>query len=222
MTERAMQLSILPDLERPVGPVPPSVLTGTNADLIAAVAGIYLTGSVLDITFGSGGWWRRYRPEPFAAHDLELDQIDFRRLPDAAASWDTVCFDPPYVPQGGGRANGYVRPDEATYRARFGLTEPRSRLEMDTLIAGGIAEACRVARSWVLVKCADYTSGQQFHLGHLAVIDAGRAAGYRVHDLIIHHSGHPVGNGYRTRTIIRTARHHSYLVVLTPIGGTRT
>jgi len=55
--ERDLQLSLLPDLrpDKPVGPVPQSVQhVSTNAELIAAVAPIYLTGSVLDVTYGRG------------------------------------------------------------------------------------------------------------------------------------------------------------------------
>jgi hypothetical protein len=45
---RPIQGSLLPDVQpdKPIGPILPSVVTGTNSDLIAAVAPLYL---------GSGG-----------------------------------------------------------------------------------------------------------------------------------------------------------------------
>jgi hypothetical protein len=61
---RAVAHSLFPDLQpdKPVGPILPSVFTGTNADLIAAVAPFYLRGHVLDCTYGKGKWWNRFRP----------------------------------------------------------------------------------------------------------------------------------------------------------------
>jgi hypothetical protein len=55
VTARPVQLSIVEGMERPVGPIPASVQTGTNSDLIAAIAPLYLTGSVLNVTYGEGG-----------------------------------------------------------------------------------------------------------------------------------------------------------------------
>ena len=99
---RDMQLSLVEGMERPVGPLPLSVQTGTNADLIAKVAPLYLTGSVLDVTYGEGKWWDRFTPDPFTFHDLhKVDGVDFTALPEADRSVDTVCFDPPYTISGG-------------------------------------------------------------------------------------------------------------------------
>jgi hypothetical protein len=98
---RPVQLSMVEGADRSVGPLPLSVMFGTNADLIAEVAPLYLTGSVLDTTYGRGMWWRRFTPEPFAWHDEAIDGVDFRALPHADRSWDSVCFDPPYVPRHG-------------------------------------------------------------------------------------------------------------------------
>ena len=51
---RHVQLSAFPDLQpgKPIGYILPSVFQGTNADLMAAVAPYYLTGSVCDLTYG--------------------------------------------------------------------------------------------------------------------------------------------------------------------------
>jgi hypothetical protein len=195
-----------PELERAVGPLPLSIVAGDNATLIASVAPLYLTGSVLDVTYGRGLWWRRFTPSPFEYHDLALDGVDFRELPHGERSWDAVCFDPPYIPHA-----SHVAGDE-DFRERYGLGEPRNRAELDDLIAAGVAECARVAARWVLVKCCDYTNGRQFHLGHVAVIRAGESAGLRVHDLLVHSSGSGIGGG-RIRNVLRSRVAHSYLVV---------
>jgi len=208
--KRAVQTSLLPELERPIGPIPGSVQAGTNADLIATIAPLYLTGSVLDVTYGRGMWWRRFTPEPFVFHDIAtVDGVDFRDLPHANNTWDTVCFDPPYLPQGGASSDASKSND---FRARFGL-QPWSKAELDGMICDGLAECARVARRWVLVKCCDYVNGGAFHLGHLVVLRRAEQLGVRVHDLIIHHAGSGPG-GHQITEIKRARRHHSYLVVL--------
>src|SRR4051812_26056261 len=98
---RPVQLGLIEGTDKHVGPLCTSVITGSNADLIAAIAPLYLTGSVLDVTYGKGMWWRRFQPDPFGHHDIALDGVDFRALPHADGSWSAVCFDPPYVPRQG-------------------------------------------------------------------------------------------------------------------------
>ena len=135
MTGRPVAQSLFPDHrpDRPVGPLLASVQGGTNADLIAAIAPLYLTGSVLDVTYGEGKWWTRYQPAEFTAHDLyKLDGVDFRHLPEPDDSVDVVCFDPPYIPAGGGSTTR----DTRGFRGRFGLLDVyRSQAELDALIA---------------------------------------------------------------------------------------
>lgn len=210
---RPVQTALVDEHEKPVGPLPESVYLGDNAGLIAMLAPIYLGGSVLDVTYGRGAWWRRFSPATFGKHDLALDDVDFRSLPHADASWDAVCFDPPYLPS---RATHTSTKRAVEHREAFGLMECRTRAELDALIADGLAECARVARSWVLAKCCDYAENPTtaLLLGHVSTIAAGEAAGLRVHDLIVHaygNGGGPTNN--RLRHIRRTRRAHSYLIV---------
>lgn len=210
MSLRPVQTAIEEAYEHPVGPIPESLMLGDNAALLAAVAPLYLTGSVLDVTYGRGAWWRRFTPDPFGSHDLALDGVDFRHLPHEAGSWDSVCFDPPYVPRQG--IAPPTRLEDHNYRERYGLSVSRGRIELEALISDGLAECARVSRQWVLVKCCDYVNGRQFHLGHVFVIRAGEELGLRVHDLIVHGAGTGPGGG-QIRSVKRTRRAHSFLVV---------
>lgn len=196
--------------ERPVGPLPQSFFVGDNAALIASVAPLYLTGTVLDVTYGQGVWWRRFQPKAFHGSDL-ADGIDFRDLPHADDSWDTVCFDPPYIPSRRPETmSAKVRGD---HRGAYGLNTTRTRAAVEQLIADGLAECARVARMWVLAKACDYSENERtFVLGHVSAIAAGQAAGLRVHDLIVHAGGTGPGNFGHAR-IHRTRRAHSYLIV---------
>lgn len=208
---RAVQLSAFPDIQpdKPIGRILPSVFVGSNADLMAAVAPFYLTGSVLDVTYGEGAWWQRFTPDPFTAHDLyKLDGVDFTNLPEPAGTYDAVTFDPPYIPQGGDKsANG------ADFRGRFGLQQ-RGETELWELVGAGFAECARVLKpgGYLLVKCMDFVQGGGFVLGHRKVLDMGDTAGLRCHDLIVHHTGSGPG-GSNIFDPARARRHHSYLLV---------
>lgn len=207
---RPSQTSMVEGFERPVGPIPESVARGDNASLIASIAPLYLTGSVLDVTYGRGMWWRRFQPATFLGHDLATDGVDFRALPHEDASWDAVCFDPPYVPRQGPKPATKI--EDTAYRARYGLDTPRGPRELERLINDGMAECARVARAFVLAKCCDYVNSRRLQLGHLAMIRAGEASGLRVHDLIVHAAGTGPG-GSQITTVKRARRAHSYLIV---------
>lgn len=207
---RAMQTGLFGGDDYPVGPLPQSLILGDNATLIASVAPIYLAGSVLDVTYGRGAWWKRFTPEPFAYHDLALDGVDFRDLPYDDCSWDAVCFDPPYVPRQGTKPA--VRLDDKRYRDRYGIGENRGHRETVALIFDGLAECARVARRHVLAKCCDYVTSRRLYLGHTAIVAEGERLGLKIRDLVIHGAG--AGPGDRQIVEVRRSRRaHSYLVV---------
>lgn len=215
---RPVQASLLPDHapDRPVGKILPSVITGTNADLIAQVAPYYLTGSVLDVTYGDGKWWDRFRPEQFTAHDLyKLDGVDFRALPEADSSVDTVCYDPPYTISGGPSSDKM----NSDIQNRFGIGIQNvghlTTRSFEELIRGGLTECCRVARRWVLVKCMEFAQGGPgLHDTPTLVTNHARSRGWLKHDQIVHHTGSGPG-GHNIFEAKRARRHHSYLLVFT-------
>jgi hypothetical protein len=209
---RAVQSSLFPDIQpdKPIGRILPSVFVGTNADLMAAVAPFYLTGSVCDVTYGEGSWWQRFQPDPFVAHDkFKLDGIDFTDLPEADATYETVCFDSLYVPQGGTASKGID-----TFRNRFGLLDESTPWwETKALLQGGLTECARVSKRWVLAKCGDFVSGGRFYLGHKWMMQAADECGLGdPWDVIVHHTGSGLG-GHNIFDPVRARRHHSYLLV---------
>lgn len=213
---RDVQLSMIEGMERNVGRIPGSVFTGTNADLMAAVAPLYLNGTVLDVTYGNGvtagGWWRTHRPGDLTYHDLDLDGVDFRDLPHPDGSFDTVCFDPPYVPVGGGA----TQLERAKFRTRFGLESSNIRSEdsLRTLINDGLSECARVTRCFLLVKCMEFVSSHRFHDMPTMVSNWAGDLGLVKHDVIVHFSGGGVA-GHNITRIKRARRTHSYLLVFT-------
>jgi hypothetical protein len=211
-TTRIVEQSLFPDIQpdKPVGKILPSVFAGSNAELMAAVAPYYLTGTVCDLTYGEGAWWEKFRPEVFTAHDkYKGDGVDFTNLPEADNTYDTVCFDPPYVASGG---------DSATlgdFQHAYGIGASRidgGNKSLGSLVLAGLSEAVRVSRSVILVKCMEYAQGGDFKDIPHDVTVAALSLGCYKHDQIVHHTGSGPG-GHNIFVPKRARRHHSYLLV---------
>lgn len=213
---RDVQQSMFPDIvpDRPQGYIVPSVFRGTNADLMAAIAPYYLDGSVLDVTYGEGKWWDRFRPDPFVFHDLhKVDGVDFRALPHDDNSFDAVCFDPPYVIAGGRSTEALG--DRFHDRYMIGVERLADAADLSELVSAGLAECCRVASRWVLVKCMEFAQGggtYDFHDVPHDVKNWAQSNRWCTHDVIVHETGSGPG-GTNIFTPKRARRHHSYLLV---------
>lgn len=125
----------------------PAIITGTNADLIEAVAKLGYVSSddvVFDATFGRGVWWKSFSPSV-----LIRGAGDFRKLPAADNTYDVVAFDPPY------RLNG--TPDRGEEDSRYGIDIPTRWQDRLVLMTEGLNECIRVTRvgGRVLMKCQD-------------------------------------------------------------------
>jgi hypothetical protein len=186
----------------------------SNGHLIADVAHVYFPpdARVLDVTYGRGNWWTRFRPVELVAHDLKLDGVDFRHLPEPDASFDVVAFDPPYVPAG---SEAVTDKDQGVgdYLERYGIDyAPTTSAELLTLILGGLGECARVVRpgGLVLVKCQPYQSGRAFHHVPARVIAAGERLGLRLLDELVHRRR---PGPTSTEVFQRARRNHSNLLV---------
>ena len=219
---RAVEMSLFPEMapDKPVGPILPSVFTGSNADLMLAVAPFYLTGSVCDLTFGEGAWWQRFHPDPFVAHDkFKGDGVDFTDLPEADGTYDAVCFDPPYTLSGG--ESSAALSDKTGFQQRYGIGIGRlnhsSGRQFELLLSAGLSEAARVSRRFVLVKCMEFAQGGGCDGGFKDVPYLmrkwGEDLGLKSYDVIVHHTGSGPG-GHNIFVPKRARRHHSYLLVL--------
>lgn len=218
-TKRAVAQSLFPDLQpdKPVGKILPSVFTGTNADLMLAVAPYYLTGSVLDVTYGEGKWWDRFRPSPFTFHDLhKVDGVDFRALPEGDGSVDTVCFDPPYTLSGGESSASLDDGFQDRYGIGVGRLRHNSGRSFESMLRDGLREVARVSSRFVLVKCMEFAQGGGADGGFKDVPYLMRRWGedlhLRTYDVIVHHTGSGPG-GHNIFVPKRARRHHSYLIV---------
>lgn len=115
-------------------------------------------GSVLDLTYAHGGFWRDPLPPGLRVTTNNLDPAsgadlhpDFTRtgLPDGV--FDLVIYDPPHVADGG---HGSIM------ARRFGTV--RGTPALRELIVAGALEAWRVSAVGVIVKLADHAHGGEW------------------------------------------------------------
>lgn len=157
----------------------------SNAELIADVAQLgYLHGATLDPTYGRGTWWKVFRPEHLTTHDLRLDCVDFRQLPEADGTFNSIAFDPPYMAPGGRKSS--TIPD---FNDRFGLhTTPARPEQLQEVINDGLKELVRVLapKGFLLVKCQDYINGGAYWNGTFKTQRAAFDLGLRQVDRFEH------------------------------------
>lgn len=183
-----------------------------NAALIVDCARLgHMEGSVVDVTYGRGRFWTRYRPPGLVAFDLDpacgVAVADFRCLPLADHSFDVVVLDPPYKLNGTSTGRGPSAAD-----ARYGVAAGyRSIADRHALILAGLDEALRVARRRVLVKCQDQIASGRLWQQTVMVANRAVELGAVVVD-VLHVAGmraQPSG-----RRQLHARRNYSTLLVL--------
>lgn len=175
-------------LELPPGLRPPLLAAErykNNAEVIAAVFELgWITEKMtfLDVTYGRGKWWDIVRPPQLAWHDIDTlhggDGVSYLALPEDDGSIDVVAYDPPYAPHGGLDTSGI--PDHLDRYGRDVAGMAVAAVQAD--IEGGLAESCRVARMFVLVKCCDYVWSDKLRMGTFWTLQAIEALGMTVVD----------------------------------------
>jgi hypothetical protein len=159
----------------------------TNADIILACAEMgYLLEPVLDMTYGKGRFWKKYRPTTLYTNDnnrlLGAEYAhDFRFLPrNWAGAFKATVFDPPYKLDG---TPGQGGPAEANplYGVGADMREYESVDAVDQLYHDGLAEAFRVTgrQGFIIVKVMDQVSGMRTRWESWSVANLMRELGCR-------------------------------------------
>ncbi len=170
--------------------VPVTTVTfGTNEQLIAEVAGLYLTDGdvVADVTYSTGRFWKKVKTSRYRilASDLMPEcpgviAADFRALPYGDGSVDALVFDPPYIHSPGKgmlatRYNGRQTTDMITYA------------QIIALYRGGMTEAARVLRDGgqLWVKCKDTLASERQRWSHITIYEIAQELGLYPRDLFL-------------------------------------
>lgn len=205
MSEFAQEAFWLPEVVESV------VRCQTNGPLLATAAQLWIKPDdlVVDVTYGLGNFWTCYRPKNLLAHDLILDGVDFRQLPEADASVDVVIFDPPYIPNQGPASTA------PQFTERYGLTTVagRNHWDVEVLVSGGMKECARILRPQgrLFVKCMDYVNSGRLVLGRHFVVTTALGLGLEQVDEFVHARG--LGPQPDIARQVHSRRSHSFLCV---------
>lgn len=190
---------------------------GRNDAMIASVARLYIPdgATVIDVTWGKGGFWHRTDSTRFrligadllAAPGASL-RADFRALPFRDKSADVVTLDPPYVPV----TSAMVRDIHATYRNEQAPDLGTRHEHVMDLYRAGMNEAWRILRPggtcWV--KCQDMINGRQQKWSVVILHDLALQLGYRPDDMFVLVNPQPPGR-HTAEKQYHARRNHSYL-----------
>lgn len=203
-----------------------TVVLGNNAELIRDVSSLYLTPgqNIADVTYSTGRFWKKtdLSPYTFLASDLEAlspscnIQADFRELPYADESIDTVVFDPPYIHSPG---KGFM---SERYNGRR-TTDLASYADIMKLYEDGIQEAERVLTNTgsLWVKCKDTLASEKQHWSHINIYEIATKLGFYARDLFVLVPPSPTAaNSSRWARQLHARKIHSYLWIF-EAGGYR-
>ena len=172
--ERYVELSLFPDIkpDRPVGYIVPSVFVGSNAELVAAVAPMYLTGSVMDCTYGEGKWWTLFRPTCSWPMTCTSSTGSTSPTSPNRTRRTTPCASIRPTSQTAGSSR---RPCRTSVMRSASLRPPGAR-RLWAMIGAGMVECARVLKpgGFLLVKCMDFVA-DGLTLGHRKVLDMATA-----------------------------------------------
>jgi len=140
----------------------------TNAEMIDDLFSLdYMNrqASICDTTFGRGTFWKLFRPDNLTIHDIRIDGVDFRDLPEQDQTFDVTVFDPPYT------HGGHNTKSVSEFNDRFGQSvAPKTWPGLWDLMSRGLRETVRVTRDggFVVTKSMPYVaSGRLRHTPHL-------------------------------------------------------
>jgi hypothetical protein len=184
----------------------------SNAELIEACARLgYLRSEwrTLDLTYGKGVFWKRWRPDHLTTNDLNPEvptwNFDFRCTGWNDATFDVVAFDPPY------KLNGT---SQDAMDGRYGVDDAYVPIPArHQLMLDGLTEAARLVkpRGIVLAKCQDQVSSGRVWWQTDLLTEHGRTVGLNKIDrldLLVTPRKQPEG-----RRQVHASRNYSTLLV---------
>jgi len=195
-----------------------SSYTANNDAVFPKILDLYVKrgGTVADVTFGKGVFWRRVPPNRYDILPTDiLTGTDCRALPYADGSIDCVVLDPPYMHSPGGTAHSGQTPFESYYRNNQANGHRGKYHEAVLgLYEDAGAEAYRVLRDWgvIIVKCQDEVCANRQRFTHVEIMQSYAHTGFVAEDLfVIARTNRPGVSAAKQQ--VHARKNHSYFLV---------
>ncbi len=203
-----------------------SAMNGTNDLLFPQILSLYvqLGGTVADVTYGKGVFWRRVPEGAYRLLTTDLqDGVDARSLPYEARSIDCVVFDPPYMHTPGGTAHVNHHNYEGYYKNNQAQSTKKYHEAVIELYFDAGREAARVLKpnGVYIVKCADEVCANQQRLTHVEIINELAKYGFVVEDLFVLVQNGKPGVSRVVRQVHARKNHSYFMVFIKPKGKAR-
>lgn len=144
--------------------VEPSGIFKNSAPAMSQIIGRHFpTGSILDLTFGQGVFYKETTRTVIGCDLLSKPRIkvqaDCRRAPFADSSFDLVVLDPPF------------KTGHRFYDSRYGQKplEFNTEQKVTRVYLEAIPEAIRIARQGMIVKLTDGSDGHRVYMRHIEI-----------------------------------------------------
>ena len=190
-----------------------SLIEGSNADLIRAVADLYLNPSdrIADLTYGKGVFWRQCPELNVTGSDLVTvpdRPYDFTATPYADNSFDVAVLDPPYI------HSWSTHQTEARYQGN--TTHAKGMTAIWELYRQGMVEAQRIVRPGgrLLVKTKDTVESGRQRWSHIHLANVAEGMGLYLRDLFILKTAGPCERRWDGLEQKHSRKNASFLLVL--------
>jgi len=185
-----------------------TVVYGTNADLIANAARLYLhRGDVIcDVTLNKAVFWQKVNLTAYRFFGTDITghpSVDFRKLPYNDGFADHLVLDPPYQ-----HGLDHVGAQYDPLRKAAKMTHADI---INDFYGGGLREAWRVLRPGGLawVKCGDEIEASKQRWSHIEIWQLAMELGFKGVDLfVLHRHGRPMLREKRQK---HARKNHSFL-----------
>lgn len=193
-------------------------LSANQHQILKWILELYVPRGVFDYdpTYSKGNFYKEGVPEPSVKSDIKKIEngfiADVTDLPFPDNSFDSICFDPPFV-MGSGPSVQYPKEGSNIINKRFGIFKNVDELWGFYFLS--LLELYRtLKKDGVLIfKCQDCIVSAKQYLSHVEIINKAHQIGFYPKDIFILSANNRILSG-KVKKQQHARKFHSYFLVL--------